>query len=164
MTTMELFLAALQKRLPEAKLELDRPEHGGGSWWLDARFARHALTVEWKASMGFGISSLPSDGFGDGPDEFFDDEKEALARIEHLLRSGERTQQSSELALKRLREACNVSQAQLAERMKLSQGAISKIEHSPNPSVSILREWVKALGGDLEISARFGKRSVKVGV
>ena len=164
MTTMAQFLEALQKRLPDAELELDRPEHGGGSWWLDARFRRHALTVEWKASMGFGISSLPSDGFGDGPDEFFDDEKEALARVEHLLRSGKRTQQSSELELKRLREACHVSQAELAERMKLTQGAISKIEHSPNPSVSVLRQWVRALGGDLEISARFGKRNVKVNV
>ncbi len=164
MTTMEQFLEQLKERLPQAKLELDRPEHGGGSWWLDARLNKHVLTVEWRPSMGFGVSSLPGAGFGEGPDEFFDSIEEASARVEHLLKTGERTQPARELALKRLREACHVSQKDLAERMNITQGAVSKIERSPNPSVSMLREWVRALGGNLEIRAQFGSESVKVGI
>jgi DNA-binding XRE family transcriptional regulator len=164
MKAMEQFLELLQERVPQGRFDLDRPEQGGGSWWLDARLGKQALTVEWRASMGFGVSSLPSVGFGDGPDEFFESAEEAALRVEHLLRSGERTRHAPELALKRLREACQLSQQDLAERMKITQGAVSKIERSPNPSLSMLREWVRALGGDLEIRARFGKDSVKVRV
>lgn len=159
---MERFAVALAAGLPRAKLSLDRPERGGGSWWLDATLGTRAVTIEWKPSMGFGVSSLPSEGFGDGPDEFFDDEKSALARVAHLLRTGKRTQVASQLALKRLRETCRVSQVQLAERMNTTQGAISKLERNPNPSVATLRDWVEALGGDLEIRARFGEDTVKV--
>jgi DNA-binding XRE family transcriptional regulator len=164
MTTMDRFLHLLQERVPEAKLELDRPEQGGGTWWLDVSSGKRALTVEWTPSMGFGVSSLPSEGFGEGPDEFFDDEAQALARVEHLLRTGEHTRPPAEMALKRLREACHVSQTELATRMKMTQGAVSKLERNADPSVALLREWVRALGGDLEILATFKRGSVKVDV
>jgi hypothetical protein len=164
MTTMERFMEHLRERVSEAKLELDRPEQGGGSWWLDASMGRRALTIEWAPSMGFGVSSLPGEGFGEGPDEFYDDEEEALARVERLLRSGGRTKHAAQMALKRLREACHVSQTELAHRMKMTQGAVSKLERSPNPSVTVLREWVRALGGDLEIRATFKRGNVKVSV
>src|SRR4051812_11426491 len=134
-TTMDRFLQKLCDRVPDATFEMDRPERGGGSWWLDATRGHQSLVVEWKPSMGFGVSSLPSDGFGEGPDEFFDDEEEALGRVEHLLRSEERTRPAQQLALKRLREACQVTQTQLAESMQVTQGAISKIEHKANPSL-----------------------------
>ena len=162
MTTMERFLHLLRERVPGAHFELDRPEMGGGSWWLDVSEGKRALTIEWKPTMGFGVSSLPSEGFGEGPDEFFTDEMEALVRVEHLLRTGERTSRPRELALKRLREACRMSQEQLAKRMRVAQGTVSKLERSPNPSLSTLREWAKALGGDLEVSIKFKNGDVKV--
>ena len=46
----------------------------------------------------------------------------------------------------------------------LTQGAISKIERKANPSLATLREWVKALGGELELVAHFGDRSLKIDV
>jgi DNA-binding XRE family transcriptional regulator len=164
MPTMDRFIEVLHERLPDATLSLDRPEKGGGSWWLDASLGDHSLVVEWKPSMGFGVSSLPSEGFGDGPDEFYDDEEEALGRVKHLLRTGERTKPAHQLALKRLREACQVTQTELARSMKVAQGAVSKLERRVNPSVTMLREWVRALGGELELVARFGDRRLKIEV
>ena len=44
--------------------------------------------------------------------------------------------------------------------MGIRQGSLSKIEHQDDLLVSTLRRYVEALGGALEIRARFQDRSV----
>ena len=95
----------LKDRLPGAEITLDPPDKAGGTWWMDVHLGDRAVVVEWRPSMGFGISWTPSDGYGEGPDEFYDSSEEALARIVELLESGLRTQPLSQLVLRRLREA-----------------------------------------------------------
>ena len=53
----------------------------------------------------------------------------------------------------RHREA--VSQATLAGRLEVTQGAISKLEHSDDVRVSTLRQYLEALGARLELVAVF---------
>lgn len=48
----------------------------------------------------------------------------------------------------------------MAAAMGVSQSAISKIERRPDLSVGVLRDYVRALGGELEVSARFADRVV----
>ena len=61
----------------------------------------------------------------------------------------------AQMSLAELRKARGQSQAGLAERMNLAQPNISQIENRPDALVSTLREYVEALGGELEIHARF---------
>lgn len=67
-----------------------------------------------------------------------------------------------EMRLYELRQHEAVSQTALAERLDVTQGAISKLEHADDVRVSTLREYVEALGGHLELVAVFGDRRVSV--
>lgn len=64
------------------------------------------------------------------------------------------------LALSRLREECEATQKDVAEAMKVSQPNISRIEHEEDIYLSTLRDYVEALGGELEINAVFPDRKV----
>lgn len=46
-----------------------------------------------------------------------------------------------------------MSQAELAGRLDVTQGAISKLEHSEDVRVSTLRQYLDALGARLELVA-----------
>jgi transcriptional regulator with XRE-family HTH domain len=60
-----------------------------------------------------------------------------------------------ELPLHEIRRARSLTQVQLAEEMGASQGEISAIERRTDHYVSTLRRYVTAMGGELEIVARF---------
>ena len=61
----------------------------------------------------------------------------------------------TEMPLQELRQARALSQAQLAQTLGMTQPEISKIEHRTDLYVSTLRSYLKAMGGELEIIARF---------
>lgn len=66
------------------------------------------------------------------------------------------------LTLHELRKARAVSQAQLARKLAVGQPAVAKIERRSDMYVSNLRRYVEALGGTLEISARFPDGAVTI--
>lgn len=56
-----------------------------------------------------------------------------------------------------LRNQRNITQSDLADKMKASQGTVSRLEaNDTDPRVSTLRSYVEGLGGELELIARFG--------
>src|SRR5580658_4069198 len=67
-----------------------------------------------------------------------------------------------ELALYELRQARRRSQQELARVLKVQQPAIAKLEHRADMYVSNLRRYVEALGGTLEITARFPDGEVTI--
>ena len=68
----------------------------------------------------------------------------------------------TEMPLHELRRARQLSQEQLAEELGASQPEISKIEHRTDMYVSTLRRFVEAMGGKLEIIARFPDGTVRI--
>jgi len=58
-------------------------------------------------------------------------------------------------SLKTLRELAGLSQTQMADRLKVGQAAISKIEHRGDVQISSLRKYVEMLGARLRIDATF---------
>lgn len=61
-----------------------------------------------------------------------------------------------------VREMAGKTQAEVAELMGASQSEISRSERRSDHLVSTLQEYVRALGGELEITARFGEKSVRL--
>ena len=59
------------------------------------------------------------------------------------------------LPLEGLRDARQLTQAQLAQILHVSQGAVSKVERRTDMYISTLRSYVRAIGGDLQIRAVF---------
>ena len=65
--------------------------------------------------------------------------------------------------LQGLREhVSELTQEQVAEILHVTQAHVSKLEHREDMLLSTLRSYVEALGGQLEVLARFGKRTVRV--
>ncbi|HEX7284866.1 MAG TPA: XRE family transcriptional regulator [Candidatus Angelobacter sp.] len=61
----------------------------------------------------------------------------------------------AEMALDEIRHAQEKTQQDLATLLNVNQAAISKLEGRIDMYVSTLRKYVEALGGQLEIIARF---------
>jgi transcriptional regulator with XRE-family HTH domain len=60
-----------------------------------------------------------------------------------------------ELPLSELREAQQLTQAELAKRLNIGQDAVSKLEHRADMYLSTLSDFIRAAGGSLELTARF---------
>ena len=69
---------------------------------------------------------------------------------------------ATEMPLHELRQAKALSQAALAKRLHVNQAAVSKIEHRTDMYVSTLRDYIQAMGGELEIVARFPDGEVRI--
>ncbi|OFZ70418.1 MAG: transcriptional regulator [Betaproteobacteria bacterium RBG_16_58_11] len=68
----------------------------------------------------------------------------------------------AEMPLNELRQARALSQVKLAETLHVNQAAVSKIEHRTDMYISTLRAYIRAMGGDLEIVAKFPDGEVKI--
>jgi len=64
--------------------------------------------------------------------------------------------------LAEMRKAAGVTQAELAEILGVSQARISKIEHGEVSGIDIVRTYVTALGGTVDLVATVGDRTWKV--
>ena len=67
-----------------------------------------------------------------------------------------------EMSLSDLRQECGFTQAQIADALEMAQGAVSRMEHRDDHLVSTLRKVVEALGGELEVTARFRKKLIRI--
>jgi transcriptional regulator with XRE-family HTH domain len=67
-----------------------------------------------------------------------------------------------ELLLSEVRQLAGKSQQEIAETLGMKQPSLSKLEKQADMQISTLRKIVKALGGKLEILARFPKGTVKI--
>ena len=67
-----------------------------------------------------------------------------------------------ELLLSELRQMTGNSQQQLAAALGIRQPSLSKLENQDDMQISTLRRIVHALGGQLEVIARFPKGAVKI--
>jgi DNA-binding XRE family transcriptional regulator len=70
--------------------------------------------------------------------------------------------ESLEMNLRELRKALGKTQAELATAAELSQPELSKAERRGDHLLSTLRRYVEALGGQLEVVARFDDKTVKL--
>ena len=122
-----------------------------------------SFVIEFRPKLGFGLSSTPSEGIGEGPDEFLEDEGAVVDRVAELLQARGRTEPQRVRLLQELRERQQVSQVALADKMGVRQPTVSKIERREEVNVSTLRRYVKALGGELHITARFPDGAVEIG-
>ena len=75
------------------------------------------------------------------------------ARVEKMI---------AEMPLNRVREARNLTQAHLGSILHKDQSAISQMERRSDMYVRTLADFIKALGGELEIRANFPDGSVRI--
>lgn len=66
------------------------------------------------------------------------------------------------MSLNELRRARRVTQGTLASAMQTSQSEVSKLEQRTDAFISTLQNYVRGLGGELDIVARFPDGSVRI--
>jgi DNA-binding XRE family transcriptional regulator len=66
------------------------------------------------------------------------------------------------MPLQELRRARQLSQEQMAQQLHIKQSSISKLEHRADIYISTLRNFVRAMGGELEIKAVFPDSTISI--
>jgi hypothetical protein len=67
-----------------------------------------------------------------------------------------------ELNLRAVRELVGKTQVDVAGVTKMRQADVSKMERRADHLLSTLRRYVEALGGELEVTANFGDKRVRL--
>ena len=162
MNAIECLRERLAARFPDAVLAMDPAEAATGGWFLDARLQDYLVVVEWRAGRGFGVSPPARDDYGSKPDEVYDSVDAAYARVKALLLSQTPTRPPLRARLPELREARRLSQAELASRLSINQGACSRMERRSDMLIGTLRNAIEAMGGELYLEARFPDETVYI--
>src|SRR5580704_11989810 len=92
--------------------------------------------------------------FGELTKNFTSERKARTAAKVHALKE--------QMPLAELRQAREWSQKELARALKVGQPAVAKLERRADMYVSNLRRYIAALGGSLEITARFAEGVVNI--
>lgn len=90
------------------------------------------------------------------------DQRSKLSPARRAAIDADVARESLELSLRDLREGCGFTQQQMADALEMAQGAFSKLERRDDHLMSTLRKVVRALGGDLEVNARFPDKLVRI--
>ena len=90
-------------------------------------------------------------------------ELEAKMSLERRARIAQKVKKAlAEMPLDELRKARGLSQKMLAEALHIQQPAIAKLEKRTDMYISTLRSHIKAMGGDLDVIARFPDGDVRI--
>jgi DNA-binding XRE family transcriptional regulator len=93
----------------------------------------------------------------------FDDLVARTTTVRTRQRAVRRTQElMGEMLVSELRKMSGKSQRELAKTLGIKQPSLSKLENQSDMQISTLRRIVSALGGELEVVARFPKGAVKI--
>jgi transcriptional regulator with XRE-family HTH domain len=69
---------------------------------------------------------------------------------------------AEEASLRQIREARERSQVEVAKKLHINQAGVSKLERRTDMYLSTLRGFIEAMGGKLEIVARFPDQAVRI--
>jgi len=86
--------------------------------------------------------------------------EERMAELGRQLRAEIRAQRLAEI-----RETLGLNQSDVAERLGVSQSRVSRLERGDmdHTEVATIRAYVGALGGEVEIVAKFGDERITIG-
>jgi hypothetical protein len=159
---MEHLWERLKERFPHGVYSILKPRMETGSWFLDVTLQGYDLVIEWWPGRGFGLSTPADDDLFSGPDEVYEDVDAAYERAKALLLSQTPTKPPLRARLPELREARKLSQAELASRLSINQGACSRMERRSDMLIGTLRNAVAAMGGELFLVAKFPDETVYI--
>lgn len=77
-------------------------------------------------------------------------QKKIEARTQELI--------AEEMTLRDIRKARELTQERMAELLKIRQDSVSRLEKRTDLLLSTLRSYIEAMGGELELTAKFPDR------
>ncbi len=152
----------LLEHLPGVEVKVTSPSGRGTVWWVDATLKGHNVIVEWSPDEGFGVASTDGNEFNTAASEVFANADDAIGRVVDVLTSRKKVSPRREMHLQRLREHREISQEALAELLHVSQATVSKTERREDVLLSTLKNFVEALGGRLQLVAKFPTETIEL--
>lgn len=67
-----------------------------------------------------------------------------------------------DMALAELRRAMKLSQEEIATALNINQASVARMEKRTDMYIGTLRRFVQAMGGELDIIARFPDRQIRI--
>ncbi len=162
MNSLEILAKELELEIPDAQIALDKPLVPSGTWYLDINRGDRNVVVAWRPEKPFGISTPDSVEYGEGSHEVWIERLMAANRVLELLRSGAKTSATRHAVLGDVRRARKVSQSELAKKLQIEQGAISKFENRRDVQVGTIFKVIDTLGGKFEMYAHFPDESFRI--
>ena len=65
---------------------------------------------------------------------------------------------AEEMTLRQLRQACKLTQQKVAKSLRIGQEGVSKLDRRSDLLISTVREYVRAMGGQLSLVVQFPDR------
>lgn len=147
------FIEALQSEVSVA-YEIDAPSNPEGEWWVDLEIDGMRSNVLWTPTLGFGVF-IDEGSYGTRPQEIYKKPAEASARILQLAAQWRRDSHLHPLGLRELRHLLGETQSGLAQTLSTDQARVSRVEAARDIKVSTLINYLRAMGGRLELRAHF---------
>lgn len=149
----------LKARFPDAEIEVRKSGDPKAFHFLTMQTDGLEVAVEWKADLGFGLSSFDGEssaleGMFDVPSEWYSTAEAAFHRVASLVLDPRRTRPRAS-SISELRHERGISQEKLSEQLNVKQATYSKLERREDVKVSSLRRVIEAMGGKLLIQAVF---------
>jgi hypothetical protein len=94
----------------------------------------------------------------------WDELARSRVRTEKLseLKAQARAEVALEMNLPELRKALGKTQLEVADAAEMAQAKVSEFERRDDHVLSVLRRYIEALGGELEINAVFDKKRIRL--
>lgn len=141
------FMGVVRERFAsQIDILISEPFDDDGLWFVDMRSGSYCLTVQYSPSKGFGVSA-GNGGFGEGPDEVFQDADQAAARVLELLITKGLTIPITDFGGLR----GSLTQVRVAEIMGIKQPSYAKMELQDLSSLRVetIEKIVEASGAHL---------------
>jgi DNA-binding XRE family transcriptional regulator len=146
-------IEALQSEV-SVSFNIDEPSNPEGEWWVDIEIDGMRSNVLWQPALGFGLFTDVSD-YGRRPQEIYKNPVEASARILQLAAQWRKDARIHPLSLRELRHLLGETQSDLAHNLGTDQARVSRMEKGADIKVSALINYLRAMGGRLELRAHF---------
>ncbi|MGF9692647.1 XRE family transcriptional regulator [Rhizobium sp. 0TCS1.26] len=92
----------------------------------------------------------------------FSDLRSQMPKVDRAQAEEEALRLGEEMHLADVRRALKLSQEDIAQTLQIGQSSVAKLEKRADMYVGTLRRFIEAMGGELEITARFQGRSIKI--
>jgi DNA-binding Xre family transcriptional regulator len=150
------FVEGLGALYPDIEIALERGGKTSGIWWIDLAAVAQHVVVQWSPDHGFRLEEVGDEEplYGELPAERYQTVERVLKRMTQLL-AEPASAEAGAVALRELRELQGLSQGDLGTRLGIKQAAVSRVERRSDLHLDTLNAIVQALGGTLEIRARF---------
>lgn len=145
-----------------ATFEVDAPDDPAGEWWIDLRIGLFEISVAWRADQGFGIFTSNDVDYGARPDEVYWESALAAKRLAQLAEQWSRDGAIQPMVLGDVRRLVDMSQTAIAGKLGIGQAVISRLESRHDARLGTIVDYVRALGGELRLLARFDGFEVPV--